>query len=618
MDYKMDVPPLIVSTAQLVVSKGLDLEGIFRISPDVRMMQETKKKLEKPGTFLADITTDAYVAAHLMKDYLRKSKDPLFPMELNKSFIDAAKVSDFNEKIHKYRQCITTLPTPSRRILIIIAYVARLVVDHTNENKMSFQALGVVLGPCFMHLSSLEMIEMWDSRVAEEILGNFGAIDNDNSTEHTMVLSNLMGDPQFTFTVGPPLTAKVSFIGGGGGGGGGAVDLQVNIGFIGKDDPCKMELFCACGLRRAVDSSFAREMSKKAGKPLQDVAILDSGNTVGVQLNYVFDWLDRPALPPPPSPAALPPPPLGLTAPSSTTPRPSTPSFDAAVKDARGVQRGGCKNCSCHQYRLPLPVGDSESCVYCEHTKGKHTKEKCAQCECNHYEQPVAPTHHRCASCTHPPTDHSIVSSPPELPPLPPPPTFLPPTTPPPTTLPVSKTPPPPHQDYKAILSQCNVLVLTFSILNRTALQTIKTRWIPALLELGVTAPILLVGTNREKRDENAPDLSEVSDAQQVVDTHPSIYGYTEVSVAQYKGFRTLANMGLAAVLFDLQAKKAKISKSRGSSMLASSLASSGSIEIGESGESGSGGSGKKSSSSSKIIREKRDPKDPNKECRVM
>ena len=41
---------------------------------------------------------------------------------------------------------------------------------------MSYQALGVVFGPCIIRLDPMQMIEMWDSRITEELFGNFGAI----------------------------------------------------------------------------------------------------------------------------------------------------------------------------------------------------------------------------------------------------------------------------------------------------------------------------------------------------------------------------------------------------------------------------------------------------------
>ena len=58
---------------------------------------------------------------------------------------------------------------------------------------MSYQALGVVFGPCLIRLDPMQMIEMWDSRICEEIFGNFGAIVEDISeTELAVCLSFLL------------------------------------------------------------------------------------------------------------------------------------------------------------------------------------------------------------------------------------------------------------------------------------------------------------------------------------------------------------------------------------------------------------------------------------------
>ena len=66
----------------------------------------------------------------------------------------------------------------------------------------------------------------------------------------------------------------------------------------------------------------------------------------------------------------------------------------------------------------------------------------------------------------------------------------------------------------------------------------------------------MLVGTEREKREEGVPNLVTHEEGTCVSETYPSVFGYTEVSTSQYKGFRTLANLGLKAVLLDMQQKR--------------------------------------------------------------
>ncbi len=652
------VPSLVSQAARFILTRGLKHEGIFRVSPELQKVQDVKRQLGRKA--LDELTEDPHVAAHLLKDYLRKLPSPLFPQAANSSLISAAKSHDFADKMKKYADVISSLPAPSIRTLVILACVSRRVVDHSSDNKMSFQAMGVVLGPCVMRLDPMQMLEMWDSRVAEEVFGNFGSV----FTGDISVLADLLQERAFVFSVGPPLTAKVQFLGGGGPSSGGSVDMQVNIAFVGEDNLGKMELFWACATKKPVEERLVKAMRGKLALPLEDVAMLDSGNTVGVQINYVFSWM--PADPPPPGKMSRPvspgPPVMPLPPAPSRPPRPKSTRHDdsSAVTDPRGVSRAGCTVCPCPSYRIVATP--PSACIYCSHGVGSHANGgHCGECECQLYEGEVGVKKYVCACGHYPP--HHKPSLPPSLPApapagvgvashvlrlgtfdLPPAPSFQPPSLPPPILSPPSSTTPhshlplptppsvtPPHsippssappaipsnvtpasspqQDYAAILKRSNVVVLCYSVASRDSFEKVKGRWIPALLEVDLQAPVLLVGLEREKREEGVPDLVSEKEGLEVSNAFPFIYGYTEVSTSQYKGFRTLANIGLAAVLQDLQAKKLRAREQKVPSAAASAMMGQAAAAMAHSPQ---------PSTISPHASALPGKKDPNKECRVM
>ena len=582
---KFGMPSLVVDCVQFVYNRGLEVEGIFRVSPDVKEMQEVKEKYtraaakKKGDTDLQSFTADAHLAAHMLKDFLRKTPEPIFHTTHNEQLIVACKESDFNKKMALYSSAVNSLPPPNRKILICLAFLAKEIVSKKESNKMSYQALGVVFGPCLLRLEPMHMIEMWDSRVAQEVFGNFGGIIQGSAD--IGVLGQVFSGTS-SFSIGPPITAKVEFMGiADPSQAGTKVDMEVRIAMVGDDAGGKADLFCACAVKRPVNDKVRYMMEGLLSKPLSDVASLDTGKKVLVELNCLQDWTN---------PAVALAAPAGAPAAAPSVGLPSIPApLAAPCLDGRGLSRGACKSCDCGVYSLPKQPTE-HLCSYCQHGEKQH-KGACTACDCELFEKEYSSSSHACTTCSHMPTSHARVRKSGSA--LPPPPGTSLPKSPnrsgPPVVPPrrpsmsqvgggseISKTlqtparPPPPAplptpganvphvyaQDYPAVLAKANVIVLCFSVKDHTTFKNIKEKWIESLLSQKIAAPMILVGTERELREKNMPGLVDYEDAVNIVQSHPCVYGYTEVSTAEYKGFRTLANLGLAAVMLDLQQKR--------------------------------------------------------------
>eukprot|EP00009_Paramoeba_aestuarina_P009087 CAMPEP_0201517312 /NCGR_PEP_ID=MMETSP0161_2-20130828/8447_1 /ASSEMBLY_ACC=CAM_ASM_000251 /TAXON_ID=180227 /ORGANISM="Neoparamoeba aestuarina, Strain SoJaBio B1-5/56/2" /LENGTH=448 /DNA_ID=CAMNT_0047914765 /DNA_START=556 /DNA_END=1902 /DNA_ORIENTATION=- len=376
---------------------------------------------------------------------------------------------------------------------------------------MSYQALGVVFGPCLIRLDPMHMIEMWDSRIAEELFGNFGAIVEDISASELAIVAEIIAVPEVKFTKDPPMTAKVKMLNKADmGEGGGAVDLQINVTFIGDETPHKFDLFCACAAKQAPSDPVRAKMRKAYVRPLDSLAMLDSGTKVGVRLSYVFDWL----APPSPTPLPIPgggPGGAGRGGPPSVPPRAPSPNPPGAPPALPSAPPSAA---------LPPPLVPGA---------GKLPPQ-----------QPGPPR------------------------PLPPPPTAQP-AGPPPLTssqsVPVTRKEKKetPKQDYEQILKDSNVIVLPFSIAKPKTLEDVTEKWIPALQKLQITAPVMIVGCEKEKRDqEGVEGLVSIEQAKEIPETFAGVEKYVEISTVTYKGFRSLADSGLDAFLLDYHSKQQK------------------------------------------------------------
>jgi hypothetical protein len=156
--------PRIVKTciARIREPDGLTAEGIFRLSPSKSQLEEAKEEVDK-GNY--DIKLDPYVAAALLKEWLRLLSEPIIP--LYDKAVECAKAISIQESEDNSNSTNpTSSPTPmdvidkldplNQEILRQIASLCQEIVlpNNANHNKMSFESLGIVFAPCFLRCAS--------------------------------------------------------------------------------------------------------------------------------------------------------------------------------------------------------------------------------------------------------------------------------------------------------------------------------------------------------------------------------------------------------------------------------------------------------------------------------
>jgi hypothetical protein len=138
---------------------ALSSEGIFRLSPSKTQLEEAKEEVDQ-GNY--DLKLDSYVAATLLKEWLRLLTEPLIP--LYDQAVECAKANS----THDSEDAPSVLPkqtpldvfgkldTINQEILRNIASLCHEIVSPKNsaQNKMSFESLGIVFAPCFLRCSS--------------------------------------------------------------------------------------------------------------------------------------------------------------------------------------------------------------------------------------------------------------------------------------------------------------------------------------------------------------------------------------------------------------------------------------------------------------------------------
>ncbi|NXY88634.1 RGAP1 protein, partial [Alcedo cyanopectus] len=151
LDFVPSTPPLIPSIVVHCVNeieqRGLQETGLYRVSGCTKTVKELKEKfLRGKSVPVLSKVDDIHAVCSLLKDFLRSLKDPLLTFQLNKTFVEAAEISDEDNSIAAMYQAVEQLPQANRHTLaFLIIHLQR--VAQSPETKMDITNLAKIFGP---------------------------------------------------------------------------------------------------------------------------------------------------------------------------------------------------------------------------------------------------------------------------------------------------------------------------------------------------------------------------------------------------------------------------------------------------------------------------------------
>ncbi|KAM8864501.1 rac GTPase-activating protein 1 [Spinachia spinachia] len=150
-DYVSDlspmIPPLVVHCISEIEQRGLHEAGLYRLSGADRTVKDLKEKFLRSKTVpVLSKVEDINAITGLLKDFLRNLKEPLLTFRLNRTFMDAAEVSDDDNSIALMYQTLSDLPQPNRDTLAFLVLHLQRVADSL-DTKMNISNLARVFGP---------------------------------------------------------------------------------------------------------------------------------------------------------------------------------------------------------------------------------------------------------------------------------------------------------------------------------------------------------------------------------------------------------------------------------------------------------------------------------------
>ncbi|XP_041527559.1 rho GTPase-activating protein 9 isoform X2 [Microtus oregoni] len=193
------VPSFVRLCVEAVDKKGLDVDGIYRVSGNLAVVQKLRFLVdreravtsdgrymfpEQPGQGKLDLDSaewdDIHVITGALKLFLRELPEPLMPPPLLPHFRDALELSEPDQCLSEIKKLVDLLPKPNRDTLqYILEHLCR-VISHSDKNRMTAHNLGIVFGPTLFRpeqeTSDMTAHVFYPGQLIQLMLNNFASL----------------------------------------------------------------------------------------------------------------------------------------------------------------------------------------------------------------------------------------------------------------------------------------------------------------------------------------------------------------------------------------------------------------------------------------------------------
>ncbi|XP_004773275.1 rho GTPase-activating protein 9 isoform X1 [Mustela putorius furo] len=161
------VPSFVRLCIAAVDKRGLDVDGIYRVSGNLAVVQKLRFLVDRERAVTSDGRyvfpeqpgqegrldldsaewDDIHVVTGALKLFLRELPQPLVPPFLLPHFRAALALSESDQCVSQIRELIGSMPKPNRDTLqCLLEHLCR-VIAHSDKNRMTPHNLGIVFGP---------------------------------------------------------------------------------------------------------------------------------------------------------------------------------------------------------------------------------------------------------------------------------------------------------------------------------------------------------------------------------------------------------------------------------------------------------------------------------------
>ncbi|XP_053322286.1 beta-chimaerin [Spea bombifrons] len=136
-----------------IEGRGLKSEGLYRVSGFTEHIEDVKMAFDRDGD-KADISSTTYpdinIIAGALKLYFRDLPIPVITYDSYSKFIEAAKISNPDERLEAIHEALMLLPPAHYETLRFLMIHLKKVTQNEKDNLMCAENLGIVFGPTLM------------------------------------------------------------------------------------------------------------------------------------------------------------------------------------------------------------------------------------------------------------------------------------------------------------------------------------------------------------------------------------------------------------------------------------------------------------------------------------
>lgn len=180
---KTHIPKFVKKACHYIVKHGLHKEGIGK-SFHTKKTEELNgliKKINEGQDISFDAIGDVHAVVLLLRHFLASLPEPPFTYNNYDELMKIAEEIDVTVRLSKLKECIEKLNKPNKCLLDYIIYLALLIVDKSEMNKMDAKKMAATLSPlliskhgliCFSEVSEIDKAGL----IVEELINNYKLI----------------------------------------------------------------------------------------------------------------------------------------------------------------------------------------------------------------------------------------------------------------------------------------------------------------------------------------------------------------------------------------------------------------------------------------------------------
>ncbi|KAM4588420.1 rho GTPase-activating protein 15 isoform 2-T4 [Odontesthes bonariensis] len=164
------VPRFVKLCTETVERRGLDTDGIYRVSGNLAVIQKLRflvnheRAVTTDGRYMfpAELVQeeklnldgneweDIHVITGALKLFFRELPEPLVPYGFFTDIVETVKMSDYVEKVDRLKCLVLNMPPPNHDTLQFMCRHLRRVLEYSDTNRMTSQNIAIVFGPTLM------------------------------------------------------------------------------------------------------------------------------------------------------------------------------------------------------------------------------------------------------------------------------------------------------------------------------------------------------------------------------------------------------------------------------------------------------------------------------------